>query len=64
MNTLGSVYFAIRRAEIRWVVNVSARHFASDPGSSGKNAVCKGHKLDRYKWLYQGGQFAAKNTCA
>ena len=43
------------------VVNVSARHCHLTP-ESVETLFGKGHQLTPFKWLYQEGQFAAKET--
>jgi len=43
------------------VVNVSARHCHLTP-EAVETLFGKGHQLDVHKWLYQDGQFAAKET--
>lgn len=43
------------------LVNVSARHCHLTPGAV-EALFGKGHTLTPYKWLYQDGQFAAKET--
>ena len=43
------------------VVNVSARHCHLTP-EAVETLFGKGHKLTVHKWLYQDGQFAAKET--
>lgn len=43
------------------VVNVSARHCHLTP-EAVETLFGKGHKLEVHKWLYQDGQFAAKET--
>src|SRR5690349_11371814 len=43
------------------VVNVSARHCHLTPEAL-ENLFGKGHELTVHKWLYQDGQFAAKET--
>lgn len=43
------------------VVNVSARHCHLTP-EAVEALFGKGHKLQVHKWLYQDGQFAAKET--
>lgn len=43
------------------VVNVSARHCHLTP-EAVEALFGKGHQLTPYKWLYQDGQFAAKET--
>lgn len=43
------------------VVNVSARHCHLTP-QAVETLFGKGHKLSVHKWLYQDGQFAAKET--
>jgi len=43
------------------VVNVSARHCHLTPGAV-ETLFGKGHQLTVHKWLYQDGQFAAKET--
>lgn len=43
------------------VVNISARHCHLTPGAV-EALFGKGHELQVHKWLYQEGQFAAKET--
>src|SRR5260370_36872926 len=43
------------------VVNVSARHCHLTP-EAVETLFGKGHQLGVHKWLYQDGQFAAKET--
>jgi len=43
------------------VVNISARHCHLTPGAV-EALFGKGHELQVHKWLYQDGQFAAKET--
>ncbi|MBM3875557.1 MAG: transcriptional regulator, partial [Verrucomicrobia bacterium] len=43
------------------VVNVSARHCHLTP-EAVEALFGKGHQLQVHKWLYQDGQFAAKET--
>src|ERR1700734_2984562 len=43
------------------IVNVSARHCHLTP-QAVEALFCQGHKLTVHKWLYQEGQFAAKET--
>src|SRR6266550_4358981 len=43
------------------VVNISARHCHLTP-EAVKTLFGKGHELQVHKWLYQDGQFAAKET--
>src|SRR5271166_650768 len=43
------------------LVNVSARHCHLTP-ESVETLFGKGHQLTPFKWLYQDGQFAAKET--
>ncbi len=61
INDLGSHCRAWRRPQIRLVVNVSARHCHLTQ-EAVETLFGKGHKLTPFKWLYQEGQFAAKET--
>src|SRR5438093_13144931 len=63
-----SVYRRLGRALPRWaaapnplVVNVSARHCHLTQ-QTVETLFGKGHQLTVFKWLYQEGQFAAKET--
>src|SRR5436309_7421121 len=50
-----------RSSDLPLVVNVSARHCHLTP-EAVETLFGKGHKLTVHKWLYQEGQFAAKET--
>ncbi len=58
---LGKAVPAIATAPNPLVVNVSARHCHLTPAAV-ELLFGKGHELKVYKWLYQEGQFAAKET--
>jgi putative phosphotransacetylase len=58
---LGSPLPRIAAAPNPLVVNVSARHCHLTP-EAVEALFGKGHQLEVYKWLYQDGQFAAKET--
>lgn len=58
---LGKPLPRMARAPSPLVVNVSARHCHLTP-EAVEILFGKGHKLAAHKWLYMGGQFAAKET--